>query len=827
MNQFHIMKMFLKVILPPILVIALFGIAIGAIIIPATEDALMQKKQDTIKAIVMSATSILEKHAQMEQDGLVSKEDSQLAALAEMRALRYGHMNKDYLWITDLQPKMVMHPYFPELEGTLLDKYADPEGYLIFIEAAKIARMNSSGYLHYMWPRQDNTQDIVPKLSYIQLFKPWGWVVGSGIYLDDVRAEIRGVSYRMLQISGWIGLIVALLSIFIIRQGLKSEKGRRHAEMELLSSHERYQALAHASGEMVLLTINGNIAGANKKACEILGKNENEIITKSIKDFVLDASGQELISSAEAGENFTTAEIILQGKSSPIRVLISAEHTVVNSSPAIMFAGYSIHSNPMPNIGYITEECLRKSDTGTLILDSINHPKIINADVTATSILAGISEKSVMGIDFRSLLNKGDSSRLFLQLKTDKKAVNMLVRPAKTLGEKGFFKLNAAIIEESMEDIGHVAIVIQDATNTYRSNRVMEDLLAELLSPDKKIWQEAEDQTMKPTEVSLREQFIRSQLILRQSVKMGLRVEKHIESATLSINRIFISAIQKAIDSMGPPPCRYALLAFGSIGRSEPTFNADQDTALIFEASENDEVNYKYFTALGESVTSLCANAGIPPCNAGNTAANPEWSMNSTAWERKFSSWIKASQPDDLIKVNIFFDFRVLSGDHNLASVLRSHVFQEVAKHPAFLFNLAQDILCFRLPTDIFGRIQPDSRSSNHVNLKGTMMHFVNFTRIYALRNAIDETNTLRRLTRLIEESHIPSDTGEDTIEAWKFLLQLRLENQVSAMEMNFPQENTLIIEDLNSWEQAMLKKAFSQVKNLQKRLTIDFTRVG
>jgi len=113
------------------------------------------------------------------------------------------------------------------------------------------------------------------------------------------------------------------------------------------------------------------------------------------------------------------------------------------------------------------------------------------------------------------------------------------------------------------------------------------------------------------------------------------------------------------------------------------------------------------------------------------------------------------------------------------------------------------------------------------VDLKGTMLHFVNFARIYALKNGIGETNTIKRLQALMEGRHIGLDTGEETIDAWKFLMALRLKNQVSALELNFPQENTLMLKELSSWEVTMLKKAMAQVNNLQKRISSDIVRIG
>lgn len=821
MDKRQIIKMIFSIVLPPVMVIVLFAVAIWVIIIPATEDALMQKKQDIIQAIVISATSIMEKHAQMEKDGLVSKEESQQAALNEMRALRYGAGNKDYLWITDLKPSMVMHPYFPELEGSYLDEYADSEGKLFFVEAVEIAKSTGEGYINYRWPRHDNMEETVPKLSYIRLFEPWGWVVGSGIYLDDVQAEINAVTLRLLVISGWIGIIVMLLLIFVSYRGWKSEKGRCLAERELIRSRERYQALAHASDEMIFLTINGIIAGANKKACDTLGMNEDEIISHRFTDFFTDSAVLDMLASAETGGNITALETVIHGKSGPERILLSAEYAIVHDSPATLYTGYSFQLADEPDNGLIIKESLRKCGFGMLVLDNVASGKIKTADRIATSLFTKNSSKSVVRKSLRDLLHEGDASRLFIQLQKEKKVTNMLVRYPVWMTGTGYLQVWAAVIEDTKVAEGQVIVLIQDITNAHTAGKASDDLLAELLSPERKLFTGPQTFDTLP-DGSMQEQFLRSKVILRQSVKMGLDPDKVTSMSGRFINKMFDYAVQRAILSLGPPPCRYALLALGSIGRSEPTLYADQDTAIIFESGTNDAENAKYFQQFGSIVTSICADAGIPQCHAGNTAGNPDWCLSDGEWKQKFLSWINTNQPEDLLLVNIFFDFRTLAGDESFAVNLRQVVFKKIEQRPVFLFNLAQDTLGFRSPADMLGRIRPDSRKENYVDLKIAMLHFVNFARIYALRNSIDETNTIRRLQALLEGCHLPSDLCQETIEAWKFLMGLRLRFQVSAMDMNFSPKNLLLLEDLSTWENAMLKRALMQVSSLQKMLSSD-----
>jgi PAS domain S-box-containing protein len=827
MSKKQFWSMIFSVILPPILVVTLFVVAIGMVIIPATEDALMEKKRDMIRAVVTSATSIIEKHAQMEQDGQVSRAEAQNTAIAEMRALRYGVDSKDYLWITDLTPKMIMHPYFPELEGTLLDKYADPNGKLLFIEAVKIVKENDEGYISYMWPKQDNATEPVEKVSYVRLFKPWNWIVGSGIYLDDVQAEIQAVTYRLLIISLLIGLVVILLLLFIIRRGWKNQKDRYLFETELKRSRERYQALAQASSEMMILTIDGAIVGVNKKACEMLCLKEDELISRNISDFITDAEAHSLLSKTISEDNSYPVEIELKCKFGPERVLLSMEHALVHELPAIIYVGYSLKLNESPAISYISNTNINKNGFGIIKLENNLGGKIISADNTAIELLSNCNNKIISGKSIKNVINSVDITRLLIQIQTTTQAKNVILRYMSSNSRMGYLQASASIVHDDIGLDEVILLFITDVSEPLTIQRSTEEVLAEYLVPERKVSSKSNNMFHNLDDEEMREAFIRNKIILKQSVKIGSRPDKISAASLQSINSVFQYAIDKTILEIGAPPCKYALLACGSIGRHEPTLNTDQDTAILFESTENETFCKEYFDKFGQMVTDICAKIGIPPCNAGNSVANPKWCKSEAEWKNQFTHWINASEPENLIQINIFFDFCMLAGDENLAKNLRQHIFEEVERRPAFLFNLGQDILSFRSPIDMWGHIRSDSKHGDFVNLKGTMLHIVNFARIYALKYKIHETNTTKRLQILTKMRCLPEDTGKDTIEAWEFLFEMRLRNQVLSLELNFPQENTLILEELSSFNETLLSKAMNHISNLQKRITSDLGLTG
>lgn len=141
------------------------------------------------------------------------KEDAKQA----IAQLRYGPKGKDYFWINDMEPRMVMHPIKPELDGKDLSGSKDPNGKKLFVEFVNVCREKGEGFVDYMWPLPGHDEPV-PKLSYVKLFEPWGWVVGTGIYLDDVdlavktkEAEIKAAIAS--QRNGLIGTILTLLAL--------------------------------------------------------------------------------------------------------------------------------------------------------------------------------------------------------------------------------------------------------------------------------------------------------------------------------------------------------------------------------------------------------------------------------------------------------------------------------------------------------------------------------------------------------------------------------------------------------------------------------------
>ena len=125
-----------------------------------------------------------------------------------------GTLMKDYFWISDLEPRMIMHPYVKELIGKKLDKITDLHGKKLFLDAIDATKKNGEGFISYTWQWNDKFGKPVPKTSFVKLFKPWGWIIGTGMYINDVNAEIRRYTFKATLISIFILMIIVSVDVF-------------------------------------------------------------------------------------------------------------------------------------------------------------------------------------------------------------------------------------------------------------------------------------------------------------------------------------------------------------------------------------------------------------------------------------------------------------------------------------------------------------------------------------------------------------------------------------------------------------------------------------
>ncbi|MEW6536403.1 MAG: cache domain-containing protein [Candidatus Auribacterota bacterium] len=177
------------------------------------EGILSYKERETsarkkkLQEIVTNAIHSLDSYYMMYENGLITEEQARHYALNEIQRLRFDE-GSGYIWINDNtmpSPRMIMHPTNPSLNGRQLDDEAFnctlDEGENLFRRAVEVCREKGSGYIEYRWPKPvgDGLTTEKPKVSYVCIYKKWDWIIGSGIYIDDIESTISELQNEMLE----------------------------------------------------------------------------------------------------------------------------------------------------------------------------------------------------------------------------------------------------------------------------------------------------------------------------------------------------------------------------------------------------------------------------------------------------------------------------------------------------------------------------------------------------------------------------------------------------------------------------------------------------
>ncbi|MBR9971743.1 cache domain-containing protein [Magnetospirillum sp. J10] len=212
------------------LTVAGFAIAFVTEITQLSTDT-MQARQAKVRNVIEAASGTVGHFTALAEKGEMTREQAQASAIGAIKAMRYD--GTEYVWINSLDGLMVMHPTNPKLEGQELFGLKDPTGKLFFKEMVDVVRAKGEGVVEYMWPKPGSDQPV-PKVSYVKGVPGWNWLLGSGVYVDDVAVAVRERAItRGLQTA--LGIVLLTLAVVVIARSISNPLKRLTVTMNELS----------------------------------------------------------------------------------------------------------------------------------------------------------------------------------------------------------------------------------------------------------------------------------------------------------------------------------------------------------------------------------------------------------------------------------------------------------------------------------------------------------------------------------------------------------------------------------------------------------------
>lgn len=333
LKKFNNWRIFSKIASISVASIIVLIAGVSIIIVPTVDKNIFDERRQCLKNIVSTARSLVAKYDASVKNGSLSKADAMEQARQDIKSLRYGEGGKEYLFIIQSDScSLVMHPIKPSLEGKDMSSTKDKKGKKLFYEMVEVCKKNKEGYVNYYWPKP-GFDDAVQKISFVKLYEPWGWILGTGVYVDDIESKLASLNYKIYAVIAVTILISIVLTIFIARRISRHlKKGVRFAK-------------GIAGGDLTgTLDINQeDEIGELADALNNMTVNLHQMLTDTIKSIhIMTASSTELsavseqISSnseqtAEKSSNVTTAAVEMNENMSSVAAAVEETTTNIQS----------------------------------------------------------------------------------------------------------------------------------------------------------------------------------------------------------------------------------------------------------------------------------------------------------------------------------------------------------------------------------------------------------------------------------------------------------------------------------------------------------------
>jgi PAS domain S-box-containing protein len=477
-----------RIVLPSLLAIVLFIVAIWGMILPTIESILVDRKRDMIRELTHTALSLLAAAEREEQTGRLSRDEAQHKAKAYIGALRYGKEGKDYFWIQDMHPRMLMHPYRSDLNGKDVSGFSDPRGVRIFVQFAQIVRRQEQGFVEYVWQWKDDPGRLEAKESYVCGFRPWNWVIGTGMYVDDVKHEIERIEQNLVYTLTAIVVLVFIVLLSNVRQSLDVEKKRLGMQADLQQAEERYRSLIEATTEGTLLVLDGRCRYANPTLLHMTGYSAERLELLELSDLLprepVNATVWSHIEGLPGGFGGSKSfDAVLQRADGETReCLVTLNPIVFADHPAIIVLVKDIYPSRL-EAGSILKlgQAAQSAAIGIFQARAARQGVILAMNAAARKLLQDVCDTRDEQFALEDLFDEaGEVGEFFKTLRRTGEPQDRMIQKLGTDGAMRVLSLSAALVRGQRGEPATINCVIKDITDTVRRETEREALIEKL-----------------------------------------------------------------------------------------------------------------------------------------------------------------------------------------------------------------------------------------------------------------------------------------------------------------------------------------------------------
>ena len=345
----------------------LFGL-LGMLLVAAesliqSNDLLLSEKHKQMRYLVETTHSLINEHYEDFKSGKISEKEAKELSISNINSIRYD--NGNYFWINDETPTMIVHPIKPALNGKNLSAVQDANGkYLFKALVAKAQESAEGGIVDYLWPKP-GSENPVDKVSFVKTFQPWGWVIGSGIYIDDVKTSMLDFMTRLF-IALLIITIFLMLVSFVIAKSIITP---------LNKTTEAFADLVQGEGDLT-------------QRLPIKGKDEIAKLSHSFNEFIEKVQEiiKEIQDSAKAVKHSSINLSSLSQKSLTSNEQQSAETAQIATASTEMVSTINEIADSATKAATLAEGANKEAQTSqTVVIESVQSVQDLSSEITSAN----------------------------------------------------------------------------------------------------------------------------------------------------------------------------------------------------------------------------------------------------------------------------------------------------------------------------------------------------------------------------------------------------------------------------------------------------------